>query len=66
VRAAVTVFLLVWGIVNVIMALIAATTAAGLFVATGGGVYLSLGLVWFATAGACLIEIDNERECWDE
>ena len=43
-----------------------AIVAAWQFVASGAGWWLAASYACLAFAGATLIEIDNERECWDE
>ena len=43
-----------------------AIVAAWQFVATGSGWWLAASYACLAIAGAAMIEINNERECWDE
>jgi len=49
----------------VVMAL-SVVNAAFMFVATGSGWWFAAALMFLNWTGTALIEIDNERECWDE
>jgi hypothetical protein len=50
----------------VIVLLPIAAFAAWQFVATGSGWWMAASYACLAFAGAAMIEINAERECWDE